>query len=552
MTMTTEGGSAGSGELVLIEEALLELMTDEERAVYAMYLDHHLVQAATDPLGWLQALFPTWVKHGFAPHHEQFWRWVWAIEAGVKPDPFVAIWARGAAKSTSAELAVTSLAARQIRHYGLYISETQDQADDHVANVAALLESASIGAAYPELGERLLGKFGHAKGWKVSRLRTASGFTLDAIGLDKAARGIKLDEHRPDFMVLDDIDGETDSAHITEKKKTIITRKLLPAGSTDVAVLAIQNKVGEHSLFAQMADGRADFLASRILSGPIPAVEGLEYDSVEQGDGRRLWRITGGRATWEGQSLEVCEGQMNDWGLTAFLSEAQHDTEPPGGGMFDHLDWAGIRVTLAELPAMRRTVCWVDPAVTNTDNSDSQGIIVDGLGVDGHIYRLWCWEGRTTPLDAMKRAIRQACRWGAEKVGVETDQGGETWESVYREALRELVADEDEPLELEDEQRVPKFDHAKAGQIQASKAARAAMMLVDYETDVFRHLEGTHRVLERSLARFPKTKPFDLVDAAYWAWRDLDPKPRRFRKKSRARSSARRSVGSVGPGALAS
>jgi hypothetical protein len=542
--------SSGDGP-ALIDPDLLELMTDEERALYVQYLDYHVVQAASDPFAWVEALFPTWVKGGFGPHHRDFWRWLWAIDAEAKPDPFVAIWPRGGAKSTSAELAVCALAARGMRHYGLYVSETQDQADDHVGNVATLLESPAISAAYPELGERLLGKFGHAKGWKVSRLRTASGFTLDAIGLDKAARGIKVDEHRPDFIVLDDIDGETDSGHITEKKKTILTRKLLPAGSTNVGVLAIQNKVSEHSLFAQLADGRADFLASRILSGPIPAIEGLEYEAIEQDDGRRLWKITGGRAVWSGQSLEVCESQMNDWGLSAFLSEAQHDTEPPGGGMFDHLDWLSIRVTIAEVPELKRVVCWVDPAVTSTDNSDSQGIIVDGLGVDGHIYRLWAWEGRTTPLDAMQRAIRQAIRWGAEKVGVETDQGGETWESVYREALRELVANDDDPVDLDEGQRVPRFDHAKAGSVGQSKAARAAQMLVDYETDVFRHLEGTHRVLERSLSRFPKTKPFDLTDAAYWAWRDLDPKPRRLRRRGRARSSARRSIGDVGPGALA-
>jgi hypothetical protein len=541
----------GSGP-ELIDPELLDLMTDEERALYVQYLDYHVVQAATDPFAWVEALFPTWVGGGFGPHHREFWHWLWAIDGVKKPDPFVAIWPRGGAKSTSAELGVTALAARGMRNYGLYVSETQDQADDHVGNVATLLESPAISAAYPELGERLLGKFGHAKGWKVSRLRTASGFTLDAIGLDKAARGIKVDEHRPDFIVLDDIDGETDSGHITEKKKTILTRKLLPAGSTNVAILAIQNKVSEHSLFAQLADGRADFLTSRILSGPIPAIEGLEYGAIEQPDGRRLWQITGGRAVWSGQSLEVCESQMNDWGLSAFLSEAQHDTEPPGGGMFDHLDWPSIRVTIAEVPELTRVVCWVDPAVTSTDNSDSQGIIVDGLGVDGHIYRLWAWEGRTTPLDAMQRAIRQAIRWGAEKVGVETDQGGETWESVYREALRELVANDDDPVDLDEGQRVPRFDHAKAGSVGQSKAARAAQMLVDYETDVFRHLEGTHRVLERSLSRFPKTKPFDLTDAAYWAWRDLDPKPRRLRRRGRAKSSARRSVGDVGPGALAS
>jgi hypothetical protein len=102
-----------------------------------------------------------------------------------------------------------ALGAREKRRYALYVSMTQEQADDHVANVAALLESPAIAAHYPALGQRLVGKFGNPKGWRRNRVRAASGFTVDAIGLDTAARGIKLEDARPDLIILDDIDGST-------------------------------------------------------------------------------------------------------------------------------------------------------------------------------------------------------------------------------------------------------------------------------------------------------------------------------------------------------
>jgi hypothetical protein len=92
-------------------------------------------------------------------------------------------------------------------------------------------------------------------------------------------------------------------------------------------------------------------------------------------------------------------------------------------------------------------------------------------------------------------------------VGIETDQGGDVWETVYQQASEELRA---EGLL---EGRAPRFAHAKASAGHGSKIARAERMLVDYERGKFVHLEGTHGALEAALKRFPRTKPYDLVDA---------------------------------------
>lgn len=484
------------------------------------------VKRATDSIpdnyrDWLEKLFPSYVTFPFAQRHVDLWEWVWALRKGVRPRSFVAIWARGGAKSTSAELACVMAGtphpdeSEPRRRYVLYVSETQEQADDHVQNIASMLETSRVEEVYPQLAARSVGKFGNSKGWRRNRVRTASGLTIDAIGLDSAGRGAKLDEYRPDLLVFDDIDGELDTIATTEKKIKIITRKLIPAGSNDVAILAIQNLIIPDGVFSRLADGRADFMSDRIVSGPHPAIEGFAY---EQREGRFV--ITGGTATWGGQSLDRCQEMIDDMGLSAFLSECQHDVTAPPGGIFSHLTYQHCAWDEVPWGSMIRTTVWVDPAVTDTDQSDSMGIQADGLAADGKIYRLWSWEQVTNPEDALRRAILKAFELKADTVGVETDQGGDTWKSVYRAACQMLIRDANYP-EITHEAQLPKFKSARAGSGHGPKAHRASQMLVDYEHGKFVHVLGTHTTLERALFRFPVTKPLDLTDAAYWAWYDL-------------------------------
>lgn len=287
---------------------------------------------ADDWQAWLRTLFPEYFTADYASFHAEFWAWVWAMQRRLRPHPFVGIWARGAGKSTNAEAACVAVAARSARRYGLYVCRTQDQADDHVQNVAALLESDEIAVRYPALSNRLIGKFGASKGWRHNRLRTADGFTLDAVGLDRAVRGIKIEEQRPDFMVLDDLDNESDSPVTVGKNIRTLTRKVLQLGSDDVAVLAVQNLVHDESIFGRLAGtaaSPADFLADRVVSGPHKALNGLTY---ERKGTRTL--ITGGEPTWPGLDLKACQQRVDRDGIDAFLAECQHEKQRPEGVAF--------------------------------------------------------------------------------------------------------------------------------------------------------------------------------------------------------------------------
>jgi len=300
---------------------------------------------------WLREMFPAYVTHGFADHHHLFWRWVWGLRSGVSPRPLVCLWPRGGAKSSSVEMACAALGARGVRKYILYVSGKQGQADDHVANVAGLLEMESVQKRYPSLGERKVGKYGNSQGWRRERIRTASGLTIDALGLDVAARGVKLDEARPDLIVFDDVDDTEDSVLLMVPKKIRnITQKLLPAGSSDVAVLFVQNLVHYESIAARLAglaSEPADFLHDRIVSGPLPALRGAEFK--KQSDG--TWKITRGTPIWEGQNRAICEQQVNRWGIRAFRSESQHERTPPIGQAFPEFDQSIHVVEPFDIPA---------------------------------------------------------------------------------------------------------------------------------------------------------------------------------------------------------
>lgn len=284
---------------------------------------------------WLKSKFSAYVPFSFAAHHIEFWDWLDAIEKGERPRPFVAPWGRGGAKSTSAELGVVRLWEKQTRKYIWYVSSTQDKADKHVESIASLLEYAGA--------KRAIGKYGASRGWRRERLRTSTGLTVDALGLDTGMRGAKVDDQRPDMIILDDVDENEDSKHVTLKKLGLIKKTILPAGSNDVAVLFIQNLISPNSIMSRLVDGRADFIADKIVSGPHPAIKNFEYEKVKDLDelkphpelreyvaehGENLtgrYVITGGEATWEGQSIPICQNQIVTWGLSAFLEEAQHD-----------------------------------------------------------------------------------------------------------------------------------------------------------------------------------------------------------------------------------
>lgn len=377
---------------------------------------------------WLGSNFPAYVRAGFAPRHVEFWDWLWAIMPGVRPRPYVAIWPRGGAKSTSAELGAVALGLRQKRKYALYTSETQEQADKHVSTISSLLEAAGV--------ERAVNRYGNSRGWRRNRLWTAGGFVVDALGLDTASRGIKVEEKRPDLIVLDDIDGRHDTEVMTNKKQTTITETVLPTGTGDCAVLAVQNLVHQDSIFDRLRRPLPPFLTDRLVSGPFPALTGFEY--VYDPDAGR-YRILAGVPTWEGQDVAACENAINTWGLLAFRRESQQEVGDAEGALWQ-------RATLdkhrrKEAPDLHRVAVAIDPSATSKNSSDECGIVVGGRDEAMHGNILADLSKRDTPSGWARTAVQAFIDYEADTIVAEANNGGEMVSTVIGYVVREINAE---------------------------------------------------------------------------------------------------------------
>ncbi len=358
----------------------------------------------SDHTEWLEKHFPHIATSPMADRHERVWTWFDSIVAGCPPpDPLVEIWGRGGAKSTTIQLGVAYIGAKLSRQFVLYVSETQDQATEHVQTIADFLEEIGV--------EKLTGAFGNQKGWRKGQLRTAHGFNVMPFGLDTAARGIKLGKFRPGLIVFDDIDGTEDTARTTSKKIRAITKKLLPAGSSDCAIAFAQNLLIEDGVVAQLNDGRADFLQNRKCHLEV-AVRGLETEPRVDEDGRTRHYIIGGEATWSGQSLEVCQRQIHDWGITAFREEAQHEVQGIRGYFFDEKQFAIIEIEGFDPSSIVRICRAWDFAGTQGAGDFTVGVLM-GLLANGQVIIVDVVRAQLSP-DNQDHLVRLVTAWDKE------------------------------------------------------------------------------------------------------------------------------------------
>lgn len=188
-----------------------------------------------------------------------------------------------------------------------------------------------------------------------------------------------------------------------------------------------------------------------------------------------------GRQELDGEMLLDCEGALWTRGLLERCRSA-------GGG------------------ELTRVVVGVDPPASA--KGDACGIVVAGLGSDGHGYVLEdCSVRRPTPERWARATADAAARWHADRVIAEANQGGAMVESVLRAASIDL------PVRLV---------HASRG-----KVARAEPVVALYEAGRVRHV-GAFPALEDEMTglsaggeyRGPGRSP-DRADALVWALTEL-------------------------------
>lgn len=469
------------------------------------------------PSDWrdrLIAMYPSYLIHPFSFPHVDLWEWASDIEQETTPRPFVAIWPRGRGKSTHAEILACDLGARGKRKYCLYVCQTQEQADKHVATIQGMLESESVVKYAPGVGTPRLGKHG-ARTWRRSIMTADNGYTVEAAGLDKAIRGHKIDWTRPDLIIFDDIDHKHDTEDAVNKKQATITTSILAAGATNCAVLFCQNLIHTDSIAHRLSktpgkEGAADYLANRIVSGPYKAVDGLKYRyEVDEETSGITWVITEGVSLWEGFSLDVCQAEINLEGPSAYELESQHevDIDNPNALLKTEI-LAATRVSTH--PDLIRAAVGVDPS----GGAGQCGIIGSGvarIGRELHGYTLL--DNSTpkgTPASKWGEAVlRTYHAIGADVIYVEGNFGGDMAANTIRTA------------KLSDDAGKVLVDGANVGIITVTasrgKEVRAQPMASLFQMGRWHHV-GHFPELEKQWTKWePGTKPSpDRLDAEVW------------------------------------
>jgi phage terminase large subunit-like protein len=96
------------------------------------------------------------------------------------------------------------------------------------------------------------------------------------------------------------------------------------------------------------------------------------------------------------------------------------------------------RFRVTEAPEMKRVVIGVDPSGSGAKTADEAGLIVVGLGVDGHGYVLDDTSGIMSPNQWGTQAIRLYYKWEADRIIAEVNQGWEMVSTIIRNIDRDV------------------------------------------------------------------------------------------------------------------
>lgn len=167
-----------------------------------------------------------------------------------------------------------------------------------------------------------------------------------------------------------------------------------------------------------------------------------------------------------------------------------------------------------------RIVVAIDPAVTNTDDSDETGIVVAGILSDGMVIVLDDLSGRFSPQGWGKIAVDAYERWKADRVVAEVNQGGDMVETIIRETSPTVAY--------------------RAVRASRGKRARAEPVAALYEQGRVKHasfFKGLERQMRHWDSLSSKGSP-DRIDALVWAVTDLALTEQRGIRRRRYRGLA--------------
>lgn len=160
---------------------------------------------------------------------------------------------RGSAKSTIATLAypIWAMVGKPKKKYALLVSQTQELSKQILTNIKQELSS-------NELLMRDFGPFTEdASEWRANSLVTMKyGSRVSAISQSESIRGLRHRQHRPDLIVIDDVE-DLESVKTKENRDKLwnwFTGEVMPIGDISTKIVAVGNLLHEDSLMMRLKE----------------------------------------------------------------------------------------------------------------------------------------------------------------------------------------------------------------------------------------------------------------------------------------------------------
>lgn len=395
---------------------------------------------------------------------------------------------RGCGKSTWWFLILPMWAAAHgHRKFAAAFADSGGQAQMHLATFKRELEqNRLLREDYPDLCAPARRLSGGTVSDTQHLLVCKNGFIFGAKGVDASSLGMKLDEHRPDLLICDDVEPDESnySDYQAEKRLSTLVDAILPLNVFARVVL-----VGT----VTMPDSIVHQLVKTVISTEEPAPWIAEqnfhchyYPAIitdpDTGQERSIWP-----EKWPLDWLDEIRYTRQ------YLKNYENN---PAGRDGDY--WSAEDITYGEVPALTHQLLSIDPAVTTKETSDFTALAVIGYSVSQrrcvvrHAVAIKVAPGE--PLRRRVMAILEEFE-DIRLVLIETDQGGDAWKAIlHHMPVNMITVSQSEPKEV-----------------------RAARLLMWYQ----RRINSQRRVVhedrlpqaEAQLTSFPKGRHDDLVDA---------------------------------------
>lgn len=422
----------------VLETAEEELFEEEEEVdtVNAAPVAEVVQHAAVDSIFFSRHFFPKTFRQEPAPFHGDLW--------ALLDDPdarYVNIQVmRGGAKTTILRTYMAKRIAYGISRTILYIGASETKTIDSIEWVKNQVER----------NKQYATVFGLKKGkpWTGERARVAHeleghGAWLVGIGITGSVRGLNIEDHRPDLIVIDDVIGEGNSATPEQRRKIAelilgaVKESLAPRSEVPDAKMVIINTPQDFEDLSQLALKDEQFKSARFGCW-TPETEDLPVEYQES-----AWP-----ARWTSEELRAEKRAAiarNMLSLFAREMECRLVTTETSSFRQEWIRYFGADEQEQEPPLHEVwTVLVIDPVPPPSEVQIAKGLVGKDFEAMSVVGR---WKGKFYVLETMcnrghdpswtvAMMFELAARWGVRKIIVETVAYQKVLEWLLREAMK--------------------------------------------------------------------------------------------------------------------